>query len=65
MTIPRILIGTESWIDKSPIDSGLFCPSATKTADERLRYYATQFPAGGSGQRLLCPALGPQFGAVG
>jgi uncharacterized protein YecE (DUF72 family) len=40
----RILIGTASWTDKSLIDSGLFYPPVIKTADERLRYYATQFP---------------------
>jgi uncharacterized protein YecE (DUF72 family) len=40
----RILIGTASWTDKSLIDSGLFYPPAIKRADERLRYYASQFP---------------------
>jgi hypothetical protein len=38
----RILIGSASWTDKSLIDSGLFYPPAIRTADERLRYYATQ-----------------------
>jgi len=40
----QVLIGTASWTDKSLIDSGLFYPPSIKTADERLRYYATQFP---------------------
>ena len=40
----QILIGTASWTDKSLVDSGLFYPPAIETADERLRYYATQFP---------------------
>jgi uncharacterized protein YecE (DUF72 family) len=40
----RILIGTASWTDKSLIDSSLFYPPVIKRADERLRYYATQFP---------------------
>lgn len=39
-----ILIGTASWADRSLIDSGLFYPPSVKAADERLRYYATQFP---------------------
>jgi uncharacterized protein YecE (DUF72 family) len=42
--VSQILVGTTSWTDKSLIDSGLFYPPAIKTADERLRYYATQFP---------------------
>jgi uncharacterized protein YecE (DUF72 family) len=40
----QILIGTASWTDKSLIDSGLFYPPQIKTPEERLRYYATQFP---------------------
>jgi Protein of unknown function DUF72 len=40
----RILIGTASWTDKSLIDSGQFYPPAITTAEERLRYYAPQFP---------------------
>jgi uncharacterized protein YecE (DUF72 family) len=40
----RIRIGTASWTDQSLIDSGLFYPPAVKTAEERLRYYASQFP---------------------
>jgi len=40
----HIRIGTASWTDKSLIDSGLFYPPVVKTAEERLRYYATQFP---------------------
>jgi uncharacterized protein YecE (DUF72 family) len=39
----RILIGTASWTDKSLIDSGLFYPPTAKTAEERLRYYASRF----------------------
>jgi uncharacterized protein YecE (DUF72 family) len=40
----QILIGTASWTDKSLLDSGLFYPPTITTAEERLRYYATQFP---------------------
>lgn len=39
-----ILVGTSSWTDKSLIDSGLFYPAAAKTPEDRLRYYASQFP---------------------
>ena len=40
----RILIGTASWTDKSLIGSGLFYPPRCSTAEDRLRYYASQFP---------------------
>ncbi len=40
----RILVGTASWTDKSLIESGLFYPPEVKSAEERLRYYAAQFP---------------------
>ncbi|HEY2865235.1 MAG TPA: DUF72 domain-containing protein [Casimicrobiaceae bacterium] len=40
----RILIGTASWTDKSLIGSGLFYPARCSTAEDRLRYYASQFP---------------------
>ncbi len=40
----EILIGTASWTDKSLVESGRFYPPGVKTAEERLRYYASQFP---------------------
>ena len=40
----RILVGTCSWTDKSLIDSGRFYPPEAKTAEERLRFYASRFP---------------------
>jgi uncharacterized protein YecE (DUF72 family) len=40
----RILIGTASWTDKSLIASGRFYPPKCNTPDDRLRYYASQFP---------------------
>lgn len=40
----RTLIGTCSWTDKTLLDSGAFYPPGTDTAEERLRYYADQFP---------------------
>ena len=40
----RILLGTASWSDKPLIDSGRFYPPAARTPEDRLRYYASQFP---------------------
>jgi len=42
MTAP-VLVGTCSWADKTLVDSGWYPPQA-KTPEERLRYYAEQFP---------------------
>lgn len=39
----RILVGTASWTDKSLLESGWYPPEAN-TPDERLRFYATQYP---------------------
>jgi uncharacterized protein YecE (DUF72 family) len=39
----RITVGTASWTDKSLLESGWYPPEAS-TPDERLRYYASQFP---------------------
>lgn len=38
-----VLVGTASWTDKTLIQSGWY-PKGTSTAEDRLRYYATQFP---------------------
>jgi uncharacterized protein YecE (DUF72 family) len=40
----RILAGTASWTDKPLIDSGRFYPREARSAEDRLRYYAAQFP---------------------
>src|SRR5438874_4003224 len=40
----NVLVGTSSWTDKSLIDSGRFYPAAVRTPEDRLRYYAAQFP---------------------
>ncbi len=40
----EILLGTCSWTDKSLIESGKFYPPEVNTPEERLRYYASQFP---------------------
>src|SRR5258705_10890431 len=40
----RIVVGTASWTDKSLIASKRFYPPKCNSAEDRLRYYATQFP---------------------
>jgi uncharacterized protein YecE (DUF72 family) len=40
----NVLVGTASWADKTLVESGLFYPAMVKSAEDRLRYYATQFP---------------------
>src|SRR4029453_1898452 len=40
----RIVVGTASWTDKSLIGSKRFYPPRCNSAEDRLRYYATQFP---------------------
>ena len=40
----NILIGSASWTDKTLIDCGRFYPPQAKSAEARLRYYASQFP---------------------
>lgn len=40
----EILLGTASWTDKPLIESGRFYPESARSPEERLRYYASQFP---------------------
>ncbi len=40
----KILVGTCSWTDKTLVDSGKFYPAKMKSPEERLRFYAEQFP---------------------
>ena len=40
----EILVGTASWTDRTLIESGRFYPAEARSAEGRLRYYATQFP---------------------
>jgi uncharacterized protein YecE (DUF72 family) len=42
--VDRIRIGTCGWTDPTLIKAGTFYPPGTNTAEERLRYYASQFP---------------------
>ena len=39
----NILVGTASWTDKSLIESGKFYPEDATSAEDRLRFYASQF----------------------
>src|ERR1043166_2118689 len=39
-----VLVGTASWTDKTLIACGRFYPKDCKSAEARLRYYASQFP---------------------
>ncbi|HYB31342.1 MAG TPA: DUF72 domain-containing protein [Solirubrobacteraceae bacterium] len=39
-----VLTGSCSWTDKTLIEQGDWYPSKTMSAEERLRYYASQFP---------------------
>jgi len=40
----QILVGTASWTDKTLIASGRFYPPKCNNPEDRLRYYASQFP---------------------
>ena len=40
----NILIGTASWTDPTLVKDGHFYPPGTKSPEERLRFYASQFP---------------------
>jgi uncharacterized protein YecE (DUF72 family) len=40
----NVLVGTASWTDKTLVACGRFYPPACRTAEQRLRFYAQQFP---------------------
>ena len=40
----NVFVGTCSWADRSLIECGRFYPSGAKSAEGRLRFYASQFP---------------------
>lgn len=40
----QILVGTASWTDPTMTRAGVFYPPGTSTSEDRLRYYASQFP---------------------
>src|SRR2546423_5158869 len=39
-----VKVGIAGWIDKELISSGKFYPPHTTSSEDRLRYYASQFP---------------------
>ena len=40
----RILVGVASWTDPSMTAAGVFYPPGAKSAEARLRYYASRYP---------------------
>ena len=40
----EVRIGTASWTDPTIVKGGVFYPRGTSSAEDRLRYYASQFP---------------------
>jgi uncharacterized protein YecE (DUF72 family) len=42
--VTRILVGTSSWTDPTLVKEGHFYPPDAKTAEARLRFYASRFP---------------------
>jgi uncharacterized protein YecE (DUF72 family) len=40
----QILVGISSWTEPTLVKAGTFYPPAATSAEERLRYYASQFP---------------------
>ncbi len=40
----EVRVGTASWTDPTMTAAGVFYPAHARTAEERLRYYAEQFP---------------------
>jgi uncharacterized protein YecE (DUF72 family) len=40
----QVLVGISSWTEPTLIKEGNFYPKGTNSAEERLRYYASQFP---------------------
>ncbi len=40
----NILVGTASWTDKTLVACRRFYPQQARSAEARLRYYASQFP---------------------
>lgn len=40
----KVLVGITSWTEPTLIESGRFYPAAAKSAEQRLQFYASQFP---------------------
>jgi uncharacterized protein YecE (DUF72 family) len=44
MAAGKVLVGISSWTEPTLVKEGTFYPPEAKSAEERLRFYATQFP---------------------
>ena len=44
MSEGRVLVGISSWTEPTLVKAGTFYPPAANSAEERLRFYASQFP---------------------
>src|SRR5438128_8748793 len=44
MAAGKILVGISSWTEPTLVKEGTFYPPKAKSAEERLRFYASQFP---------------------
>src|SRR5215211_6300185 len=40
----RVLTGISSWTEPTLVKAGTFYPQEAKSAEDRLKFYATQFP---------------------
>ena len=40
----RVLVGTSSWTDPTLVKDGGFYPPTAKSAESRLKFYASRFP---------------------
>src|SRR6266496_4014716 len=44
MAAGKVLVGISSWTEPTLVKEGTFYPPTAKSAEERLRFYASQFP---------------------
>jgi uncharacterized protein YecE (DUF72 family) len=44
VTEGRVLVGISSWTEPTLVKAGTFYPASASSAEERLRFYASQFP---------------------
>src|SRR6266496_3849374 len=44
MAAGKVLVGISSWTEPTLVKEGTFYPPEAKSAEERLRFYASQFP---------------------
>ena len=61
----EIRVGTASWTDPTITKGGVFYPRGVTSSEDRLRYYASQFPDRRGGLHLLLAARARDRVAVG